>query len=405
MNERSQDSYFLHVDGDSFFAACELTLRPDLVGRAVVVGEDRGIAVAMNQEAKKLGITRGMPTFKIKRYFPQVVILSHHFDLYRTISKKVFAILLSYVDRVEEYSIDECFAVVKPSDIRFYGSGEKMIEVMKKEISDAVGVTYSFGLARTKALAKTASKLEKPNGCVILATHEDEIAALKNTKIDSVWGIGWRTQPVMKELGLKTAYDFACYPSEYIQKHFSEPMLVLQQELLGNPINDVHDNVDPRDQKSIQSTCTFRPSSDDPIIIWAEIAENTEAACEHARRLGLLSNSISCYVKTAEFKFHSVDLKLPLYTTDPGTILNAMEKIFPKLLIYGEKIRATGVTLHGLVREECAPRDLFGKQDDTISNLVVEKIADDLRKKFGRNSIKRASSLKGSGKEMDSSFT
>ena len=405
MNERSLNSYFLHVDGDSFFAACELTLRPDLVGRPVVVGEDRGIAVAMNQEAKKLGVTRGMPTFKIKKYFPQVIMLPHHFDLYRKISKKVFEILLSYVERVEEYSIDECFAVVKPSDITFYGGEKKMIEAIKKEIFDTVGVTYSFGLARTKALAKTASKLQKPNGCVVLATLEDEINALKNSTIDSVWGIGWRTNPVMKELGIKTAYDFAYYPPSYIEKHFSGPVVVLQQELLGNPINDVYDNVDPRDQKSIQSTCTFRPSSDDPVIIWAELAENTEAACEHARRLGLLSNSISCYVKTAEFKYHSIDLKLSLYTTNPGTMLNEMESIFPKLLVWGEKIRATGVTLHGLVREECVPRDLFGKQDDMISSLSVEKIADDMRAKFGRGTIRRASSLKGSGKETDSSFT
>ena len=405
MNERSLNSYFLHVDGDSFFAACELTLRPDLVGRPVVVGEDRGIAVAMNQEAKKLGVTRGMPTFKIKKYFPQVIMLPHHFDLYRKISKKVFEILLSYVERVEEYSIDECFAVVKPSDITFYGGEKKMIEAIKKEIFDTVGVTYSFGLARTKVLAKTASKLQKPNGCVVLTTLEDEINALKNSTIDSVWGIGWRTNPVMKELGIKSAYDFAYYPPSYIEKHFSEPIVVLQQELLGNPINDVYDNVDPRDQKSIQSTCTFRPSSDDPVIIWAELAENTEAACEHARRLGLLSNSISCYVKTAEFKYHSIDLKLSLYTTNPGTMLNEMESIFPKLLVWGEKIRATGVTLHGLVREECVPRDLFGKQDDMISSLSVEKIADDMRAKFGRGTIRRASSLKGSGKETDSSFT
>ena len=65
VNERSQSNYFLHADGDSFFAACELLLRPDLVGQPVVVGEDRGIAVAMSREAKTLGVTRGMPVFKI----------------------------------------------------------------------------------------------------------------------------------------------------------------------------------------------------------------------------------------------------------------------------------------------------------------------------------------------------
>ncbi|MDD5721502.1 MAG: hypothetical protein PHT16_03620, partial [Candidatus Pacebacteria bacterium] len=107
------NNLFLHADGDSFFVACELTLRPELRGKPVVVGEDRGIAVAMSPEAKKLGVTRGMPTFQIKKLFPEVTILSHHFDLYQDISSRMQQILQSYCRTIEVYSIDECFAVVE----------------------------------------------------------------------------------------------------------------------------------------------------------------------------------------------------------------------------------------------------------------------------------------------------
>ena len=157
--QKADENLFLHADGDSFFVACELVHRPDLVGKAVVVGEDRGIAVAMSYEAKRLGVTRGMPTFKIKKQFPEVIILPHHFRLYREISNKVYTILLSYFEAVEEYSIDECFALVRPSEIKYVGDERKLVEAVKREIQEKVGVTYSIGLARTKALAKTASKL------------------------------------------------------------------------------------------------------------------------------------------------------------------------------------------------------------------------------------------------------
>ncbi|HEY4512550.1 MAG TPA: DNA polymerase IV, partial [Candidatus Paceibacterota bacterium] len=68
-------NYILHLDGDAFFASCEIARRPDLKNKPVVIGEERGIACAFSYEAKKLGIHRGMPIFKIRKEFPQVKIL------------------------------------------------------------------------------------------------------------------------------------------------------------------------------------------------------------------------------------------------------------------------------------------------------------------------------------------
>ncbi len=393
MNERSRDILFLHADGDSFFVACELSVHPEYKGRPVIVGGDSGIAVAMSSEAKKLGVTRGMPTFKIRKQFPEVVILNHHFDLYRSISRKVHEILLSYLEVVEQYSIDECFAVVKPSDIRFYGSAEKLVHAIKDEIQRTLGVTYSFGVARTKTLAKTASKLKKPNGAVVLLTEEDEHEALKKTEIADVWGIGRRTVPRIALLGVKTAYDFILVPYERIEKQFSEPMVLLQRELSGQAQFGVDGSADPRDKKSIQSTATFRPSSSDAKIIWAELAENAEWACEHARTLRLMMNTVSFFVKTSEFAYRFGDAKLALYTSDPGVILNALEKEFFNVLRRGEKIRSTGVILQNLRREEDVPKDLFGDQERANSNTAVEFVADILRKRFGPRAVRRAAAI------------
>ena len=404
VNNRSQKPYFLHADGDSFFAACELLLRPDLVGEPVVVGEDRGIAVAMSREAKALGVTRGMPVFKIKKYFPSVVILPHHFSVYRKVSNAVYDILSSHLEFVEKYSIDECFALAMPSEVRFAGSEEKLVRAIQDEIRAKTGVTYSFGLARTKALAKTASKLRKPNGAVVLLTPEDEEEALRNTSISDIWGIGWRTVPRMRELGFRTAWDFVQCPLEEIERRFSEPVAALHRELSGQAIHNVHHDSDPRDQKSVQSTATFRPNTDDAKIIWAEIAENAESACEHARRLRLMTRSVSFFVKTSDWQYRFAEAKLPLFTTDPGTVLNALEPFLKTALRPGEKIRSTGVILRDLRREEDVPSDLFGGQARADERRAVEIAGDLIRAKFGRGALKLAASLKGSGKEMDSSF-
>ncbi len=393
VNDRSQETYFLHADGDGFFVSCELTTHPELRGRPVIVGGDSGIAVAMSPEAKRLGVTRGMPTFQIKKQFPEVIILNHHFDLYRSISRKVYEILLSYLETVEVYSIDECFAVVKHSDIRYSGSAMKLVEEIKNEIQVTLGVTYSFGVARTKALAKTASKLKKPNGAVVLLTERDEREALEKTIIADVWGVGRKTVSRLLRMGIQTAYDFVQYPEDLIGRYFSEPIVILQKELGGQAFFAVCADSDPRDQKSIQSTSTFRPASTDPKIIWAELAENAEYACGQARSLRLMTKTVSFFVKTSEFIYHFGDAKLSLYTNDPGTVLNAIEPVFFKILRRGERIRSTGVILQNLRREEDVPRDLFGLQERSIEKHSVEHVGDVIRDKFGPRALRRAASI------------
>ncbi len=392
MGNQSKNLY-LHADGDSFFVACELSVHPELKGKPVIVGADRGIAVAMSPEAKKLGITRGMPVFKIKKFYPEVVILSHHFELYQDIAKRMQQILSSYFTDIEEYSIDECFALAQPSEIKYFGGEEKLMLELKNEIEKTLGVTYSLGLARTKALSKLASKLKKPGGLVILLNKEDETRALKATSIDDIWGIGRRTVPLLKKFGLSTAYDFINLPKGRL-RDFSAPISVLQRELQGEQILEVESNYDPRSQKSIQSTATFRPASTDPKIIWREISENTEEACKDARELKLVCNKVSFFVKTSEFKYFFDEVKLDEFTSDPGIILNAIESKFQKILPKRQRIRSTGVILHNLVREENTPQDLFGRQNKVLSRLAIEETADKIRKKYGKDVIKRLSSLK-----------
>jgi nucleotidyltransferase/DNA polymerase involved in DNA repair len=283
---------------------------------------------------------------------------------------------------------------VDPSEIKYFGGPEKLLKELKNEIEKTLHVTYSLGLARTKALAKQASKLEKPAGVVMLLTAEDEEKALRNTPIDDIWGIGRQTIPRLKTRGIKTAYDFIHYSPKIIEKDFSAPLLVLQSELSGEEIMRVADDTDPRDQKSIQSTGTFHPASSDIKIIWREIAENAEHACKNARELSLVTNSVSFFIKTSEFKYYFEDIKLNFWTNDPGVILNAIEHKLPEMLKRSERIRSTGVILHNLTKKESVPLDLFGRQAEMLKISKVEEVADKLRLKHGKNVITRASSLK-----------
>lgn len=96
----------IHVDGDAFFASCEVAQNERLRGKPVVTGEEKGIATAISYEAKKFGVTRGMLMGDIRKICPGIIIISSHYDLYKIFSCRMYAIVRRYAPIVEEYSKD-----------------------------------------------------------------------------------------------------------------------------------------------------------------------------------------------------------------------------------------------------------------------------------------------------------
>src|SRR6185503_20937574 len=89
----------LHVDGDSFFASCEIALDPKLQGQPVWVGGGRhgdGIVIAANRAAKKFGVETGMACFEAKRLCPRGVLCRPHYEDYRELSRRMFRVLEEY---------------------------------------------------------------------------------------------------------------------------------------------------------------------------------------------------------------------------------------------------------------------------------------------------------------------
>ena len=57
---RSWPQAILHLDADAFFASCEQAIHPELRGRPVITGKERGIVAAASYEAKARGVQRGV---------------------------------------------------------------------------------------------------------------------------------------------------------------------------------------------------------------------------------------------------------------------------------------------------------------------------------------------------------
>ena len=99
----------MHIDADAFFASCEQAIHPELRGRPVITGKERGIVAAASYEAKARGVSRGVRLSDVKKLCPDAVILPSDYETYSLFSVRMFEILRRFSPDVEEYSIDEAF--------------------------------------------------------------------------------------------------------------------------------------------------------------------------------------------------------------------------------------------------------------------------------------------------------
>lgn len=386
---RSFPRAILLVDGDSFFATCEQAMNPKLRGKPVVTGQERGIASSMSIEAKKLGITRAMSLYTIRKKFPQCIILPSNYEAYSLYSLRMFDIVRRYTSVVEEYSIDECFADLTDMRHVFQMSYEQIAQCIQRELAQELDCSFSIGLAPSKTLAKLASIWRKPSGLTLIPAR-DAHTFLATTPIETIWGIGRATTAFLHAHEIRTAYDFASKDQMWVQRHLSSPQQQTWAELRGDAV--IPFTVGSRVPKSISKVKTFTPPSRDRDYIFSQLSKNIENACIKARRHGVRTKHVAIMLKTQQFRYHGLELSLKYAVNTPESIVELARKHFHEVFHTDTEYRATGVFFGGLHAEALQP-DLFG------GHVAVEKTerifagVDRIAKKYGKHALFLGSSF------------
>jgi DNA polymerase-4/DNA polymerase V len=388
---RSFPRALLHIDGDAFFASCEVAKNPKLRGKPVVTGKERGIASALTYEAKACGVKRGMRLSEIRKICPDAVILPSDYETYSLYSTRMFSIVRRYTPMVEEYSIDECFAELTGLRRPLRMSYGEIARAVKEELETQLGITFSIGLAPTKVLAKIGSKWQKPAGLTVIPGNQIHLF-LKDLSVGKVWNIGPQTEAHLRTLGVRTALEFARKDEEWVKRHFTKPHLEIWTELHGESVYDL-ETEEKHDYASISKTKTFTPPSRDREFVFAQLSKNIENACIKARRHGLAARCAVIFVKTQDFRGEGVECALSAATAVPSDIIRVIHPTFDNLFKEGTEYRATGVILSKLSEDRILQHDLFGE------SLRIEKMQnlygriDELAKKFGKHAVVLGSSL------------
>ena len=309
----------LHVDMDAFFASVELLDHPEWRGKPLVVGSgphERGVVSTCSYEARKFGIHSAMPSRTAYQRCPHAIFTRPHMHRYQKVSDRVFEIFEHYTPYVEGVSIDEAFLDITGS-IHLYGTAERLGEALRREIHETCGVTCSVGIAPNRLLAKIGSEQHKPNGLTMMPFESEAIARFLAPKpIGILWGIGKKTEEVLRPYGIVTCGD--------IQRQGTERLaLILGSEdaaehLVNHAfgISDDHVYWEPSEEKSVSREYTFGEDCADREEIRAKLLElvvevgqrfRTENRWARTARLKLRDAAFNTITRQAPFPKPSRD--------------------------------------------------------------------------------------------------
>jgi DNA polymerase-4/DNA polymerase V len=381
----------LHLDADAFFASCEQAIHPELRGRPVITGKERGIVAAASYEAKDRGVKRGMRLFEVKKACPDAVILPSDYETYSLFSVRMFEILRRFSPDVEEYSIDEAFVDLTGLRRSFHGPYGEIARQMQEVVERELGITVSVGVSLSKVLAKIGSKHRKPHGLTLIPGRDIHLF-LGKLPIEKVWGIGPNTAAYLAKHGIRTALQFAQKDEAFVQRHLSKPYQEVWHELNGRSVYPVTTETKSSYQ-SISKAKTFTPPSTDETFVFAQLSKNLENACIKARRYKLAANRLVAFLLRQDYVSSGVEVKLTRPSAFPAELLAPLRHAFDRLYRPGVPYRQTGVVLAGLIAERTVQYSLFDDMVKVGKLARVYSSLDEIAAKFGKHAVQLASSL------------
>lgn len=388
---RSWPQAILHMDADAFFASCEQALHPELRGKPVITGKERGIVAAASYEAKARGVKRGMGYYDIKKICPDAIIVPSDYETYSLFSVRMFEILRRFSPDIEEYSIDEAFVDLTGLRRSFHTSYGMIAQKIQETVEQELGITVSIGVSLSKVLAKIGSKQNKPHGLTVISGKDIHIY-LEKLPVNDIWGIGPNTSAFLNKLGIRTALELARKDESFIRKHLSKPYQQIWSELNGMSVYPVVTE-EKSSYQSISKTKTFTPPSKDGTFVFAQLSKNLENACIKARRHNLAATRLILFLRKKDFRDIGIELKLNRPTAYPAELFEVLKEGFNHIYQQGLPYRLTGVVLSGLMPENKVQFSLF---DDMAKIEKMSKIydcIDTLSARYGKHTVRHAASL------------
>lgn len=382
----------LHCDLNNFFASATLTFNPTLKNLPVAICGDakkrHGIVLAKNNVAKSFGILTAETIWEAQRKCADLIILSPDFTLYENVSKKAHQIYLSYTDKVEPFGIDECWVEITNPDIDFL-KGETIANEIRQRIKSELGVTVSIGVSFTKTLAKLGSDLKKPDAVTVISP---EILKKRIWKMNckELLMVGKSLNNTLKAMGIFTIGDLANSDEVSLKTKIGKTGVMLRTMARGEDADVVNSYYKHTKPKSIGHSATTEKDLTEKSEVFAAFLEFSEAISQKLKNENLLAKTVVISILTNEFEAKEYRIPLLNPTDISLTIAKTAMELFNKNNCLAIPLRSVGVRVVNLVDNVSIKQlSLFDDSANEIDGIIENNILK-IRKKYGKNSLKRA---------------
>ncbi|MEA2010928.1 MAG: DNA polymerase IV [Actinomycetota bacterium] len=388
----------LHADLDAFYASVVLLKRPDLVGKPVAVGG--GVVLSATYEARAMGVTGAMRIGDARQKCPRLIVVDGSFGDFVDYSDRVFDVFRDFTPLVEPISIDEAFLDVSGAG-HLFGSPVRIAELIRERVRSETGLPISVGGARTKFLAKIASRVAKPDGSLIVAPGT-EIGFLHALSVDHLWGVGPVTLGELRELGIGRIGELARAPTTLLASRLGTYRAHHLQALAWN--RDPRGVLPGRRSSSVGAQRAFGGDRRDREFLRGVLARLSSRVGSRLRKKGRAGRTITLRARFRDLE--SITRSTTMRTASASSVVlyrTALDLVDGVLAEFPERgLSLLGISMSNLVPASPLQLELPIFEDDLIGGSprelelqALDAAVDDLRDRFGRDVVGPGSDVLG----------
>ncbi|MDG6773806.1 Y-family DNA polymerase [Thiomicrorhabdus sp. ZW0627] len=412
---------FALIDGNSFYASCQIAFEPALQNRPVVVlSNNDGCIVAANQHAKELDrqLVRQLgsggyhaarpdsmmfqPYFKVAKLLKQhnTAVFSSNYELYADMSQRMHRIIGQFSPHQEIYSIDESFLELSDLPIENLTAYAQLI---RKRVRQWIGIPVAVGIGPSKTLAKLANHLAKKqanlDGVLDFGSLSErtQAALLKQVEVGKIWGVGKKLSQQLQAKQIDSAYDLQQACPKSIRKQFSVQVERIVQELNGQAcfhLNETHPN-----KQQIISSRSFGELVTQYDFMKQAVASYAATAARKLRQQNGVCRKVTVAITTPRYQtdrpqYRNVYQIPMIYPTDNSVLITKVAiRALKHIWKPGYAYQKATVSLSELSDKGALQTDLFAPNPRYSGNDKSDRmmqVMDQLNLKMGKGTLSLA---------------
>ena len=248
----------------------------------------------------------------------------------------------------------------------------------------------SVGVARTKVLAKMASRAAKPDGLLVVEPNR-ELEFLLPLPVESLWGVGPKSAARLHAHGITTVADAA--------RAEREELVEILGRAAGSHVHAIARNRDRRRVRSgrrrssvgAQSAMGRGPHS--AAAIDTRLVALVERVTRRMRKAGRVGRTVTLRLRFADYSRATRSLTLDEATAASGVVLEAARTLMAaaRPLIARRGITLVGIAVSNLGSSAAGVQLVLPLE--RASRAALDLALDEVRDRFGAGALTRAALL------------